>query len=278
MSDSASRSSLVDPAVLTTDQLRREMLMLRELLETRLGANEKAADVFADNLTRVPSALDREISKLTILINEKFDGVQRQLVDRDKRAESIMAASQQSIETALRSVAEAGKIFQTQVNQMPTETAKSIDHLRGLQQEKFDSIQRQFDERDIRSRASETAASVAVTAALQAQKEAAAQQQESNSVGIAKSENATTKQLDGILALFSTTNAGTSDKLAAINARLDRTEGKSTGLSSNLATGIAAIAVLVALLSATGVFSGNRNSSPIPGPAGSVTVPIPAQR
>src|ERR1700738_2861976 len=67
-----------------------------------------------------------------------------------------------------------------------------------LAAEKFAGIQKQFDERDVRTEQSATATKIAVDAALQAQKEAAGAQNESNAAAIAKSEAATTKQIDGI--------------------------------------------------------------------------------
>ena len=75
------------------------------------------------------------------------------------------------------------------------------------------SIQLQFDERDIRSRASEDAAKIAGNAALQAQKEAAAAQNESNAAAITKSEGVTVKQIDGILALLASNTNSMNDKI-----------------------------------------------------------------
>jgi hypothetical protein len=149
-----------DPTALTTAQLYREITALRDIMETRLSAMDKASILFENNLTRVP-----------------------------------------------------------------TDTDKQIDHLRQVHDEKFLSIQKQFDERDIRAKASEVAAQTAVNAALQAQKEAAGAQNDSNAAAILKSESATVKQIDGILALLASNTKAIDDKITVINGRLDRGEG-----------------------------------------------------
>lgn len=186
-----------DPSVLTTEQLSRGLTNLRELLETRIKSVEQAAHLRYDDLRRVP-----------------------------------------------------------------TETDRQVTHLRELFSEKFNSVQRQFEERDVRGRSAEDAAKVAVNAALQAQKEAAWAQNESNAAAITKSEAATIKQIDGILALLNSSTIGTNDKIATINARLDRDDGVSKGgretrYESRLATGsmVAIISVAVMAISvAAGLF------------------------
>jgi hypothetical protein len=115
------------------------------------------------------------------------------------------------------------------------EISGQTGHQRELNDEKFRSlaeqvrtqgagVQLQFDERDIRSKAAELAAQVAVGAALQAQKEAAGAQNESNSAAITKSEAATAKQIDGIQALINSIAVSFNDKIAGIISRLDRSE------------------------------------------------------
>jgi hypothetical protein len=186
-----------DPTVLTTEQLTRGLTNLRELLEARIDAVEESAHHRYEDLRRVPTETDRQVS-----------------------------------------------------------------HLKELLDEKLASVQKQFDERDIRSRASEDAAKVAVNAALQAQKEAAAAQNDSNAAAITKSEGGTIKQIDGILALLGSNTTGTNDKIVAINARLDRGDGFNKGghetrAESRLATGAGVAVISVAIMAisvAAGLF------------------------
>lgn len=179
-----------DPTALTTDQLRRELAGLQELIETRLHAMDRASELLHANFTRIPTDTDRQ-----------------------------------------------------------------VNHVRELHNERFVSIQKQFEERDIRARASEDAAKVAVNAALQAQKEMAAAQNESNAAAITKSEAATTKNIDGILALVNSISTAANDKIGVINGRLDRGEGVARGgegmrtearLNVGAVTGVVSAGVVVA--------------------------------
>ena len=171
-----------DPTLLTTEQLRRELSGLRELIEARLDGMDIAQGLLKENVKLV--AIDTE---------------------------------------------------------------KMIKHLQELHDEKFESIQTQFRERDVRSDQDKIAATTAVNAALQAQKEAAASQNDSNAAAITKSEAATTKQIDGIAALIANVSKTTDDKLGVINGRLDRGEGKSTGITATTATMLAVGALMVSL-------------------------------
>ena len=126
-------------------------------------------------------------------------------------------------------------------------------------------IQLQFEERDIRSGAAELAAQVAVNAALQAQKEAAAAQVAANAAAITKSEAATAKQIDGIfnllaantktvdekntavVSLLSANTKTSDDKIADLTGRLNRAEGRDKGSSGTVGVfvGVGGIAIAV---------------------------------
>jgi SMC interacting uncharacterized protein involved in chromosome segregation len=136
------------------------------------------------------------------------------------------------------------------------ERLREIEHLRTLHEEKFDSVQTQFLERDVRSRASESAANTAVNAALQAQKEAASAQNEANAAAITKSEAATVKQIDGILALLASSTKATDEKITSINQRLDRGEGEGRGVQQNRTDNHMTIGSVVGILGgALAIFS-----------------------
>jgi phage-related tail fiber protein len=166
------------------------------------------------------------------------------------------------LEARINAVEEAAHHRYEDLRRVPTETDRQVVHLKELFNEKLTSVQKQFDERDIRSQASEDAAKVAVNAALQAQKEAASAQNDSNAAAITKSEAATIKQIDGILALLNSNTIGTNDKITTINARLDRGDGVTKGghdirSESRLDTGtmVAIISVAVMAVSvAAGLF------------------------
>jgi hypothetical protein len=257
-------------------------MSLREILETRLDAIEKAAEVFSDNLNRVPSVLDREISKVSSLTEERFSSLTSLVREKEERWRDVEKRNQMAVTTALDANKAALEVLRQRLLELPDEHAQNIDHLRGIQDEKFASIQRQFSERDERVAAQAASSKVAVDAALSAQKEAAASQNASNAQAIAKGEAAITKQLDGMAMLQSNSNAALTDKIASLASRLDRLEGRDTGQGKSQATLIAVAAVVVsvvvggfAISNSFRLGSGGGQSYPSPGPTGSVTVPIP---
>ena len=169
-----------------------------------------------------------------------------------------LAALRDVLETRLDGMDRASVLLHENMSRIPSDTDKQIAHVRQLHDQKFEGvhsalaglsagIQKQFDERDVRSKAAEDAAKVAVNAALQAQKEAAGAQNESNAAAILKSESATVKQIDGILALLASSTKGTDEKIASINGRLDRGEGQSKGVGSALTVAMAVVATVIAL-------------------------------
>ena len=191
-----------DPTLLTTEQLRREVGTLREVIEVRLDGMDIATKLLADGVNRVPSDIDKQVQHLTDLFGERMQGLKAELLSLGK------------------------------------------------------GIQLQFDERDIRSRAAEDAAKVAVNAALQAQKEAAAAQNESNAAAITKSEGATVKQIDGILALLASNTQAINDKIAALTSRLDRGEAIITGAQINRSERRADTGSITAVLCACAALGG----------------------
>jgi cation transport regulator ChaB len=154
----------IDPSVLTTQQLIREISGLREIIEARLDGNDKAIALLQTATDRQPEIID-----------------------------------------------------------------KAVRRLQELHQEKFQSIQTQFTERDTRTDQTSKDSKVAVDAALQAAKEAVGEQNKSSALAIAKSEASTTKQIDQIGVLINTTSKATDEKINDIKGRLDRGEGISTG-------------------------------------------------
>lgn len=211
---------------LSTAQLLREVNNLREVVETRLNAIDRATNLFQENLTRVPTDTDKQIRHLQELHDEKFFGVKNEL-------QQILSGIQ---------------------IQLADRTVGSNDRMAGIGKDftnrlesSISGIQKQFEERDVRSKAAELAAQVAVGAALQAQKEAAGAQNESNSAAITKSESATVKQIDGILALLNSNSNALNDKIAVINGRLDRGEGSEKGSHGSITMIIAVVAVIASV-------------------------------
>jgi cation transport regulator ChaB len=114
---------------------------------------------------------------------------------------------------------EATKVLHETVTRVPTDMQLAIGHLRDIVNEKFLSVQTQFQERDERAVRESTANTVAVNAAFAAQKEAAAEQNKSNTLAINKSETATKEAIAKLAELVATGMDALSDKIDDLKTR-----------------------------------------------------------
>ena len=208
-----------DPTILTSQQLFREILTLKEGFNDKIEALRRRVDVGEENLQ--DKLENSEIARKEAL--DKFEGaLQRALAEAEVRtSEKLVAAREQM-------------------------TAQ-VTNLRDLHQEKFESVDGQFAERDVRSDKLAIAAETAVGAALQAAKEAVEKQNQSSSTAIAKSEAATDKRIDQLGVLINTTAAASDAKIGDLKERVTRLEGHGGGMSQMWGIVVAAIGLIVAI-------------------------------
>lgn len=95
-----------DPTLLTTEQLRRELAALRELLETRLDDMDKATELLSATVNRAPTEVDKQITHLRELQDQKFQSIALQFAERDVRAELASRAAEEALDAALLSAKE----------------------------------------------------------------------------------------------------------------------------------------------------------------------------
>ena len=115
-------------------------------------------------------------------------------------------------------------------------------------EEKFIGIQTQFKERDQRVEQAAKESKVAVDAAFASQKEAVSEQNKSAAAAIAKSEAATTKQIDAIGLLLQANAKSADEKVDDIKTRLTSIEGRGQAYSQGfgwIATGVGIVAAVV---------------------------------
>jgi hypothetical protein len=177
-----------DPTVLTTQQLLRELGSVREIIETRLDAMDKAISLIQAHSDKVPSLLDL-----------------------------------------------------------------AIEHLRTLHEEKFRSVQIQFQERDTRTEQTSRDSKVAVDAALQAAKEAVGEQNKSSSLAISKSEMATTKQIDQLVVLIQANAKASDEKIDDIKQRVTIIESHSKGVGDMWGYVVGFLGLVALVASAVGI-------------------------
>jgi DNA-directed RNA polymerase beta' subunit len=129
-----------DPTVLTTEQLLREIEAVKELFEQRIEAVEKGIAIAHENITRVPTEVDKAIVHLRELseerlntIAERFEGVKTQFTERDTRVEQTRVSAKEALDAALQAAKEAvGKqndSFVTSIAKSEAATNKQIEQL-----------------------------------------------------------------------------------------------------------------------------------------------------
>ena len=133
------------------------------------------------------------------------------------------------LEERLMGIDRATALLNESVNRVPTDLQQAVRNLNLVVDERFLSIAKQFDERDVRSERESRDNKVAVDAAFAAQKEAAAQTDVSNAKAIDKSETATNETIKAIAELNRTSSNAQSDKTDDLKVRMTTVEGIALG-------------------------------------------------
>lgn len=182
-----------DPTLLTTQQLTREILALRDIIEAKLAGMEKAT-------SGLEILINEKIECLGNQSNARYNAIQVQFTERDVRFDQALAGAME--------VAKAAR------DSLENKTA----HVLELHNEKFDSVAKQFEQRD-----------VALLSTLQATKETFREQNTAASLAIAKSEAATVKAIDQIQVLLHTATGALESKISDIKDRITTIESAKAG-------------------------------------------------
>jgi hypothetical protein len=231
-----------DPTELTNsavtqakDDLRRELSGDRELLSERI--------------TRVDAFVRDVDVRLKADIADSVNALEAILVQRITGLEQIMKMLDGVLKNAPGERDDLRERLQNDIK-------VAVDNLQHLHEERFNAIQQQFNERDTRGDQEKKASKEALDAALLAQKESVAQQNDANTTAAAKTELNFTKQNDQTAVLISTLEKSLSDRLTELKERIDRGEGSTSGAAdtridqrASIGTVIAAVATLVAVIS-----------------------------
>lgn len=111
-----------DPTLLTTENLRREIANLKDLIEGRLAANDKAIEliqaatnkfrdeqgnVISDSARQLHTLIEAEIEKLAAVTTERFLGVAAQFAERDTRTDQRAGDTKLAVDAAFAAAKEA---------------------------------------------------------------------------------------------------------------------------------------------------------------------------
>jgi hypothetical protein len=163
----------------------------------------------------------RELAAATALAAAESDGVRR------------------VFEARLHGMDEAVKLIQSWRDRLPAEFEAKVKQLELLHDERFKTVEErfggvglQFRERDTRSERESRDNKVAVDAAFAAQKEAASEQNKSNTLAIDKSERATAETLNKQADLVKSTTDALDDKINALKETYNKMDSRLTSIES----------------------------------------------
>jgi prefoldin subunit 5 len=143
----------------------------------------------------------------------------------------------------LRGIDTATRLLNETVNRY-RRTERAVGNLSSLMDERFQSVQTQFQERDTRQGRESRDNKIAVDAAFAAQKEIAAKQDESNARALEKSEKSTEKIIDTLSEKIDDLK----DRLVAAQAQVVAVESRRSGGQDNKAAFYAAAGLVVIVI------------------------------
>lgn len=117
------RRLAADPTAATASLLLREIANLKDNIAVRLDAMDKAMTLFQENLTRVPTDVQKEVGHLREFHDQMFADIHAQLKERSDRRVSEKQAAEKALDAAL-----VGQKESTTKTQAATE--KQIDSLK----------------------------------------------------------------------------------------------------------------------------------------------------
>jgi chromosome segregation ATPase len=154
-----------------------------------------------------------------------------------------------------REIATLQTTIEQQLQAAKDAVASDKTSARELVEEQFHAIQTQFELIEKAADKLAAADKTALAAALQAQKEAAAQTYANIVAVIEKSEAGFTKQIEGLIETIASSVKSLDEKITAVTSRLDRGDGKVSGTSeqrtdlrSNIAVMVGAIGLIIIVL------------------------------
>ena len=193
-----------NPSQITQTAIDKAIESAVSVITARIDGMQKAQDLFQADLTRVPTTVDRQITALRELLEQRFVGIEKEAVILNDG----LAARHNAIKEESATLKEL--------------ITEKIQVLASVTTERFLAVSAQFSERDTRTdqRAGDT--KLAVDAAFAAAKEATA-----------KIEAGFTKQIDAMNNIIDNKTANLSGGIADLKDRLTAMENRTVGMTTN---------------------------------------------
>lgn len=138
------------------------------------------------------------------------------------------------VSARLDALEKAQDLFQENITRVPTDTDKQIKQLKELVYETFRTVEKTTEERFKNVDSQFSGRDTALSAALQAAKEAVGEQNKSFTVSIDKSEKATLEQITQLRLLIDSYSKTTADKVEVLQGWQDRREGWGLGQTAEV--------------------------------------------
>lgn len=124
-----------DPTARTLDVLRREIMMLREIIEQRLDGNDKAITILQTQMERDPKppVLAADIAHTKEMLEKLGINMDTRLTERDKRNEQAVRDSKTLIDNTIQAVKDAfakqNETSQNAITKSESAAAKQMDQI-----------------------------------------------------------------------------------------------------------------------------------------------------
>lgn len=145
-----------DPTVLTTDNLRREIAHLTELVETQLAIRDQRMDAIdeatklrSDAITHIGDSVAGKVLHERELTEERFASVAQQFTERDTRSEREARDNKVAVDAAFAAQKEAAtkqdEANQKAIDKSEVATAEKINKLEQLFKTTTDALDGKID-------------------------------------------------------------------------------------------------------------------------------------
>lgn len=138
------RRLAADPTAATASLLLREIANLKDNIAVRLDAMDKAMILFQENLTRVPTDVQKEVGHLREFHDQMFADIHAQLKERSDRRKSEKKAAEDALAAALQAQKELALAQDTAnaaaITKSQDATDKQVDGIKAMVDANFKSL------------------------------------------------------------------------------------------------------------------------------------------